>query len=123
MSYLTKQDIMNSSDGKCFYCGQPVGEYWHAEHKNPKSKGGRWEENNIVVSCPLCNLRKSNKSVHEFKDCLKIRSTKRISYAVKMVLELLSPYIQDNEYDEICDLWKQIDDLIFGIEITFRGER
>ncbi len=36
---------------------------WHADHKEPISKGGKTTVENGQVSCPACNLAKSDKII------------------------------------------------------------
>ncbi len=36
---------------------------WHADHKEPISKGGETTVKNGQVSCPACNLDKSDKII------------------------------------------------------------
>jgi len=45
----------------CFHCGAEITGVWHADHVIPHSRGGRTVEENCVVACPSCNLKKSNR--------------------------------------------------------------
>ena len=66
---LTKNDIKNQYDnqnGKCFYCGKEVNLDYHVDHIKPISRGGANTPENIVISCPSCNLSKGYKSVDQF---------------------------------------------------------
>jgi hypothetical protein len=49
-------------DGECQYCCKRI-PYSSAtrDHLLPRSKGGSNDDNNIVLSCKKCNLKKSNK--------------------------------------------------------------
>lgn len=53
------QNLIKNSKN-CFYCGKEL-LLFHIDHYIPLSKGGRHTISNLVVSCPKCNLRKSNK--------------------------------------------------------------
>lgn len=66
--YTTKdiEEIYNSQDGKCYYCKKDVGHKFHIDHYVPLSKGGTNNPDNLVISCPSCNLRKSNKMPEDF---------------------------------------------------------
>jgi len=47
---------------ECAYCGKKI--RWsdaHVDHIWPRSKGGPDAEWNLVVACPECNLKKSDK--------------------------------------------------------------
>lgn len=46
-------------DGKCYWCKKKVGNSFHVDHVVPLAKGGSDGPENIVISCPRCNHRKS----------------------------------------------------------------
>jgi 5-methylcytosine-specific restriction endonuclease McrA len=48
-------------DNSCAYCGTKLTKV-HQEHFIPLSKGGGYTRDNIVPSCPKCNLRKGNRN-------------------------------------------------------------
>lgn len=48
-------------DKCCWYCGFPFPMKIHADHVVPLSKGGGNGPDNIVASCPDCNLSKANR--------------------------------------------------------------
>jgi 5-methylcytosine-specific restriction endonuclease McrA len=52
-------------NGKCFYCEQKVDKY-HVDHVIPLSAGGSNGPENIVIACPACNMKKSNKHPMDF---------------------------------------------------------
>lgn len=75
-----REQIAKRFDGRCAYCGQPLGENWHADHMEPLLRGWSPQEaktlgvsqgadapDNIVPSCATCNLRKSKMSVGLFR--------------------------------------------------------
>jgi hypothetical protein len=45
----------------CRYCGVYANGGFHLDHVYPVSKGGETTIANMVVACPPCNLRKSNR--------------------------------------------------------------
>lgn len=56
---------------RCYYCKIKLGKgrgAWHADHIVPLSRGGSNSIDNIVITCPTCNLKKHNKLPHEFLD-------------------------------------------------------
>lgn len=56
-----------SQRGKCWHCGKKLkGKHWHADHLTPLSRGGSNAPENIVVSCPNCNLSKGAKLPQEW---------------------------------------------------------
>lgn len=64
-----RQAIFDSSKGQCHYCGTALtyDGCWHVEHRQPKSRGGSDESENLAAACGLCNLRKQNKTEAEFR--------------------------------------------------------
>jgi 5-methylcytosine-specific restriction endonuclease McrA len=53
--------------GKCAYCGRLLGNHFHADHINPKYRGGKDDIENLFPSCARCNIRKSIFTVEEFR--------------------------------------------------------
>ena len=54
-------------DGHCAYCGHPLGKVFHADHVDPKYRGGEDDIENLFPACPRCNIRKSVFTVEEFR--------------------------------------------------------
>ena len=52
--------------GTCFYCGKKVGKKYHVDHVIPISRGGYNGPENLVISCPKCNLSKGTKHPMDF---------------------------------------------------------
>lgn len=50
---------------------------WHIDHSTPRDYDGENSYENLVVSCPACNLRKSGKIEFEFLDPVLRRLWKR----------------------------------------------
>lgn len=51
----------------CFYCGEELTIYTASiDHKSPLSKGGLDIDENKVLSCYVCNGKKSNMEFHDF---------------------------------------------------------
>lgn len=49
----------------CYWCNKKLTDY-HIDHYIPLSKGGTHTIENIVISCPTCNIKKSNKDPIDF---------------------------------------------------------
>lgn len=47
----------------------PDGRVWHIDHLYPEALGGDWKNDNLVLACATCNLRKSR---HLLMDFLKL---------------------------------------------------
>lgn len=50
----------------CHWCGIDCESNYHTDHYIPLSKGGKHQAENLVVSCPACNFKKSAKMPEEF---------------------------------------------------------
>jgi 5-methylcytosine-specific restriction endonuclease McrA len=65
----TAEDVAKqfaSQKGCCWHCGLPINGTFHVDHLIPVSRGGSNDARNIVISCPSCNLSKSDKLPHEW---------------------------------------------------------
>jgi 5-methylcytosine-specific restriction endonuclease McrA len=61
------QRLFTSQSYRCVYCLKAITEkYYHADHKTPLSRGGQHSDENIHLTCPSCNQRKSTKTHEEF---------------------------------------------------------
>lgn len=54
------------TQGICLYCGDLLGETYHADHIYPVSKGGRSIASNMVLVCVSCNFKKSDLTLSSF---------------------------------------------------------
>lgn len=67
---FTAADIqlqLRSQLNKCWHCGaEIVGNKYHADHLIPLARGGSNAPENIVISCPTCNLSKGAKLPQEW---------------------------------------------------------
>lgn len=52
--------IFDKTDGYCWHCKNPLGYGWNADHLMPRAHGGSNRMENMVPSCPECNLEKSD---------------------------------------------------------------
>lgn len=72
MAKINRKRIYNITKGRCFYCGCKLSlSNFHADHFIAKSKGGIIT-NNLVPSCPVCNMAKGTLDIEAFR--LKIAS-------------------------------------------------
>lgn len=71
LSKKMKNEIIEKSDGKCFYCGITLDDdLIEYDHVHPFSKGGEDNFENLVAACYLCNSYKSDKTLEEFRESL-----------------------------------------------------
>ena len=57
--------VAERDDGRCRYCGLlQTGQAatFHVDHVLPRSRGGATATDNLVLQCPCCSLRKSDKT-------------------------------------------------------------
>lgn len=67
--HYTKSDVellIRSQKGLCWWCGKPVGDSYHVDHRIALTKGGTNWPDNLCISCPECNRSKGNKLPHEW---------------------------------------------------------
>jgi 5-methylcytosine-specific restriction endonuclease McrA len=50
----------------CYWCNNNCEKNYHIDHYVPLSKGGKHLINNLVISCPSCNLSKNAKDPYKF---------------------------------------------------------
>jgi 5-methylcytosine-specific restriction endonuclease McrA len=85
MGSLTKQQraaLREKFGGRCAYCGQPLGERWHADHIEPLvrndwmkvPRGPDYPERhaleNMNPSCPPCNIDKHSMSLESWRQII-----------------------------------------------------
>lgn len=69
--HYTAQDIQeqyNRQRESCYYCRKKLHKKYHIDHVAPLSKGGSNDIHNIVLACPSCNLSKSDKLLHQWRN-------------------------------------------------------
>lgn len=62
--------LLDRQDGKCIYCAIDLKLGKHLDHKTPLSRGGSNTDDNVQLTCPLCNMRKHAKTHEEYLQCL-----------------------------------------------------
>jgi len=50
----------------CYWCGDKCDKNYHVDHYIPLSRGGEHKAENLVISCPTCNLQKHAKDPIDF---------------------------------------------------------
>ncbi|SMO57483.1 TIGR02646 family protein [Balnearium lithotrophicum] len=62
----TRRALFIRDNFTCAYCGKTVKDNEATvDHLVPKSRGGKWEWENLVTSCSECNQRKGNRTPKE----------------------------------------------------------
>lgn len=65
-----RKTLYQSQKGLCWWCGKPLGEKVHLDHRIPLSRGGTNDARNIVLTHPFCNISKKDKMPWEWSDRL-----------------------------------------------------
>ena len=78
-----REQLKNKFGGHCAYCGDQLGDKWHADHLAPIYRGhdedkryehrGNDEIENLMPACVSCNLSKSVWSLEMWRDELKAK--------------------------------------------------
>lgn len=50
--------------GRCAYCSTPLSKGYHIDHVVPLSRGGSNKPDNLVATCPTCNISKRDRLLH-----------------------------------------------------------
>lgn len=58
--------LKEKSKNKCYWCSCDISNGFHIDHYNPIYLGGKSNIENLVLSCPSCNISKNKKSPYEF---------------------------------------------------------
>jgi hypothetical protein len=72
-----RQDVFDKSQGNCWYCGVILAKGWHVDHFYPVVRVGDamlYPEldtiDNMVPSCPQCNMMKSSMPIESFRSTI-----------------------------------------------------
>ncbi len=89
LSKKQREELKAKYNGRCAYCGVELGKIWHADHLEPVVRKHQWEKDsngrsqfvatsevwhpendtieNLMPSCPSCNVYKHAMSLEEFR--------------------------------------------------------
>jgi len=87
---FSKKNVLKRDNYTCQYCGK-IGPDLTIDHILPRSLGGKTSWDNVVVACQECNVRKSNRPLHE-TDMQLIRKAKAPPFV--MLLNFPPPSMQ-----------------------------
>lgn len=74
-----REELKQKYDGHCAYCGDPLGEKWHADHLEAVVRDlttGKPEKpendviENLMPACSACNWNKRSMSLEAWRDLL-----------------------------------------------------
>lgn len=90
---LSRNGIYSRDEGLCQYCLNEVSKCeFTIDHVRPKSKGGRTEWDNLVLSCKFCNAKKGDKTLLESSMTLNKKPIKPSSYNFEKIYEKENKY-------------------------------
>jgi hypothetical protein len=85
--------IYESCVGHCYYCGRPQEVFgdWQVEHMLPRQQGGTDDLYNLTLACKLCNRRKGNRTVEQFRTYLHQRALTGLNEVSDLLMEYDQP--------------------------------
>jgi len=128
-----KLEIYKKTWGNCAYCGKFYFLFnrWVIEHIEPKSKGGKDDLDNLILSCPSCNTKKNNRNPVEFKQYISemamdyfytMMNNKYVSYALLSMMSKDDAMMAVGKIQTIIEKCFSIDNLNFYFERHKDGE-
>ena len=74
--------VFRRDNWTCQYCGKKGNrKTLTIDHVIPKSKGGKTDWNNLVVSCSSCNTKKGDELLKDMGVKLKVSQSRSLKYA------------------------------------------
>jgi len=113
LTKVQREQVRMKYGGLCAYCGHPLPERWHADHMIPVVRES-WGKNkcvmskpqhdtleNMMPSCPPCNISKHRLSIEGWRDWLQghmrslyeYSSTYRLMVAYNQIIEQPKPIV------------------------------
>lgn len=91
---MNRDDVFAKTNGRCAYCGIDLSSIgsWHVEHMVPRSRGGNSDIDNLVASCPACNVKKGRRTVLEFEEYLLNNCLKHIDANLNKAMSALDDF-------------------------------
>ena len=106
--------IYYKTDGRCAYCGKVLDPFhgWHIEHVIPKAQNGTDEESNLVPSCSLCNRKKKDKNIEEFRWWIYNSIMNRID-SIDKFLEWAGNFMTEQDHREFLELTEAVREKLY----------
>lgn len=97
MPMKIKVSIWEKTKGKCWYCGEKIGELGNTDNRRkyvvdhvvPKKKGGSDSINNLVPCCLSCNSTKGDSNIEYLRLVLALRKLESPPFSVRQIFWLL----------------------------------
>ena len=63
-----RQQVFANGPPLCVWCYEPLGDhksrlYYHVDHITPRSQGGAFRSDNLVLACKACNADRGSDSI------------------------------------------------------------
>ena len=112
-----REQLKNKFGGHCAYCGDQLGDKWHADHLAPIYRGhdenkryehrGKDEIENLMPACVSCNLSKSVWSLEMWRDELKTKVERLHKYEknFRLVVAFAQVEITDKPVQFFFEKW------------------
>jgi len=82
---------------KCHYCKRPINfDSCQIDHRLPVSRGGKWNEENLVLCCEDCNILKRNLTEDEFLNGFSPKNIELIKREIRFPIAY-QPTIQEKQ--------------------------
>ena len=89
---IIRRIIWKKAKGRCAHCGRYTSsKYQTVDHYVPQSKGGTWDQRNLLPACVSCNKTRGNRDVNP-KEYYKYAEKWAIEEAVKYEKEFNYKY-------------------------------
>ncbi|WP_456455398.1 HNH endonuclease [Thermovibrio sp.] len=102
-SFPTRRAIFIRDNFTCAYCGKALKDSEATvDHVVPKSRGGKWEWENLITCCKDCNQRKGNRTPEEAQMELLFKPKKPSS--LQVAVNYWRKRI-DREFEEVAQMF------------------
>jgi hypothetical protein len=96
--------VWRKSDGRCWYCGCKLDPWkFHIDHFEPRSKGGSDKLENLVPTCPNCNIVKNDRPIWKWR--IDIEKEKGLAMSKGQIMSLNGEGLMNKVLDKIY-LWE-----------------
>lgn len=109
--------------GCCWYCGIALPPFsdWQVDHQHPRSQGGVDDIDNLVAACRSCNVRKSGRTVNEYRHSLQVKLEHAITTAKEASWEWWA-YSPSEVQGRLSDCLQEASQLVVDNPPVFCGE-
>lgn len=100
--------VFEKYNGKCAYCGCELPKIWHIDHllpvvRSPRTGIKEFPERdkieNLMPSCPSCNINKHSDSLERFRDLIKGFTKSLNEYSTQYKIAKRYGLVSENEID------------------------